>query len=412
MNSKAKIALVIFVLILAGYYLFNKNIGTVNIPSTAENSEKNNSKQGEDVSYLKAPVGMKITYFAKDLPGARVIKIVNDGMMLVSQTEKGQITLISDKDHDGFAETKKVLLSKLNKPHGMEMSCDGLESCSLYIAEQDKISSYEAEYTEDGDSIIVGSGTKLIDLPSGTTDRHFTRSLLLLHSPDGEDGSDTLLISVGSSCDACNEKSDKQAKIMEYDPNTKTLDTFASGLRNSVFMATNPVNRKVFATEMGRDTLGDYIPPDEINIIEKGKNYGWPVCYGQNIHDTKYDKNVYIRNPCMAPFETPAFIDLQAHSAPLGLDFVPEEGWPENYWYNLLVAYHGSWNRSVPTGYKIVRLKIDAKGNYSGTEDFITGWLGANGKKYGRPVDIKILSGGTMYISDDLSGVIYRVSQI
>lgn len=169
---------------------------------------------------------------------------------------------------------------------------------------------------------------------------------------------------------------------------------------------------------MGRDNLGDDLPPDEINIIERPSagsgqssipNFGWPICYGKNIHDTNFDKNTYIRNPCMEPFETPSFIDLPAHSAPLGLAFVPEEGWPEEWWYNILVAYHGSWNRSTPTGYKIARLKMNAKGQYLGAEDFISGWLTKDGKKTGRPVDIKVLSGGTAYISDDHAGVIYRL---
>jgi len=174
-------------------------------------------------------------------------------------------------------------------------------------------------------------------------------------------------------------------------------------------MARSYVDGKIWATEMGRDGLGDNTPPDEINIIEKGKNYGWPICYGKNIHDTNFDKKTYIRNPCMVPLETPSYVDLQAHSAPLGLDFVPEEGWPESYWYNMLVAYHGSWNRSIPTGYKIVRINMDSKGKYLGTEDFITGWLTADGKKLGRPVDIKVSPGGTAYISDDQAGVIYRL---
>ena len=113
----------------------------------------------------------------------------------------------------------------------------------------------------------------------------------------------------------------------------------------------------------------------------------------------------------MEPFETPSFVDLQAHSAPLGLSFVPEEGWPPEYWYNLLVAYHGSWNRSVPTGYKIARIKLDAKGKYLGTEDFITGWLTRDNNKIGRPVDIKIFSGGTAFITDDLLGVVYKLSR-
>ena len=112
----------------------------------------------------------------------------------------------------------------------------------------------------------------------------------------------------------------------------------------------------------------------------------------------------------MEPFEAPSYIDLPAHSAPLGLAFIPEEGWPQEYWYNLLVAYHGSWNRTVPDGYKIVRMKLDAKGNYSGVEDFITGWLTPDNQALGRPVDILVQPGGTMYISDDKAGVIYRVT--
>jgi glucose/arabinose dehydrogenase len=107
------------------------------------------------------------------------------------------------------------------------------------------------------------------------------------------------------------------------------MTPYAMGLRNAVFMATDPVKGGIWATENGRDILGDDIPPDEINILEAGKNYGWPICYGQNIHDTDFDHNKYIRDPCAD--KTPAWIDLQAHSAALGLAFIPEEGWPEDY---------------------------------------------------------------------------------
>jgi glucose/arabinose dehydrogenase len=120
----------------------------------------------------------------------------------------------------------------------------------------------------------------------------------------------------------------------------------------------------------------------------------------------------------MAPFETPSAIDLQAHSAPLGLAFIPEEGWSEDMWFDMLVAYHGSWNRSVPTGYKIVRIDMDAKGNpVVGADgkpkvtDFITGWIKADGSVPGRPADILVLPGGSMYVSDDKAGVIYKISR-
>jgi glucose/arabinose dehydrogenase len=173
-------------------------------------------------------------------------------------------------------------------------------------------------------------------------------------------------------------------------------------------MAIHPVSGDIWATEMGRDGLGDNLPPDEINVIHEGKFYGWPICYGKNVHDAAFDTNTYIRNPCQEPTETPSTIDLQAHSAPLGIAFVPEEGWPEDYWYNALVSYHGSWNRSEPTGYKIMRYKLDARGNYLGSEDFLSGFLTKSGA-LGRPVDILIQPAGTIYVSDDKAGVIYRI---
>jgi len=184
---------------------------------------------------------------------------------------------------------------------------------------------------------------------------------------------------------------------------------FASGLRNSVFLASHPQTEKIWATEMGRDLLGDDIPPEEINILEEGKNYGWPYCYSQNVHDDNFDAQKTVN--CTG--KTPPHIEIQAHSAPLGLAFVPEDSnWPEEYKNNLLVSYHGSWNRSVPTGYKIVRYKLDEAGNILvAQEDFITGWLqGSTGAAaLGRPVDI-VFHEGVMYVSDDKAGVIYKVT--
>ena len=195
----------------------------------------------------------------------------------------------------------------------------------------------------------------------------------------------------------------------------------ASGLRNSVFFDWSYVDGKMWATEMGRDNLGDNLPPDEINIISgpstdaRGQssipNFGWPICYGKNIHDTNFDKNQYIQDPCNN--KIPSYIDLPAHSAPLGLAFIPEEGWPEDYWYDLIVAFHGSWNRSEPTGYKLARIKLNDKGEYEGMEDFISGWLAVDGKtSLGRPVDVIAQSGGIMYVSDDKAGVIYKIQYL
>jgi glucose/arabinose dehydrogenase len=226
-----------------------------------------------------------------------------------------------------------------------------------------------------------------------------------------------LFTSVGSTCNACEESDWRRAAVLVSDEDGKDLKVFAKGLRNAVFMTTHFVTGDIWATEMGRDLLGDDLPPDEINILKEGVNYGWPICYGKNVPDASYARDVGCEN------FIPSHIDLQAHSAPLGLAFIPEDpstgsgqaAWPEEYWHDLLVAYHGSWNRPEPTGYKIVRLKLNAQGNPSTSsgqviqEDFISGWLEGD-RAFGRPVDILVQPGGVMYISDDKAGLIYKVT--
>lgn len=400
MSKTFYILILVLMFVFLGFYVFQKNIGTVNIPNKASTEE---IEKVPSLSGFKVPDGFSLNIFAKDVPGARVLEIDSRGRILVSQTSEGKIVALRNTDNDPASDEQKVLISGLKKPHGMAFRCESKDKCFLYVAESDTLS----RFSYDADTPSLGVKEKLMSITSSITDNHFTRSLLFLPPPD----EDILLISVGSTCNVCNEKDTDHASILSYNIKTGKKEVYAKGLRNSPFMTLDPIYGKVYATEMGRDNLGDDVPPDEINIIGKGKNYGWPICYGKNIHDDNFDKNIYIRNPCMEPFETSSFVDLQAHSAPLGLAFIPEEGWPEDYWYNLLVAYHGSWNRSIPTGYKIVRLKMNAKGEYLGTEDFITGWLTESDEKIGRPVDIKILSGGVAYITDDSRGVIYRLAR-
>lgn len=348
------------------------------------------------------PAGFSISLYAKDLVAPRVLSYAPSGQILVSIPREGKVVALLDKDNDGFAETHVDVASGLNSPHGLANRCEG-EVCKLYIAETNQV----AEYDFDKENIKATNKKKLFDLDSGGN--HSSRTIMFMPWPD----QDKMLVSIGSSCNVCIEKSDQRAKVLEYDFNTSKLTEFAKGLRNSVFMAIHPVSGDVWATEMGRDLLGDDIPPDEINILKKGANFGWPICYGKNIHDTNFDPEGKLsvsygagKNTCLG--FVPSFIDIQAHSAPLGLAFFPEEGWPEEYWYNMLVAYHGSWNRTVPTGYKIVRYKLDAKGKYLGQEDFLTGFM-SGGDVYGRPVDILIQPGGLIYVSDDKAGVVYKI---
>ena len=347
---------------------------------------------------LKLPDGFSVSIFAKDLVNPRVLSYDPAGNLIVSITSEGRVVALPDKNGDGVADEIITVIDGLNRPHGLATRCT--EKCELYIAETNQV----AIYDYDVQNLKAVNKRKIIDLPGGGN--HFTRTILFMPAPNDH----KLLTSVGSSCNVCNESYNWRAKILISNADGGDLKEFARGLRNTVFMAIHPVTGEIWGTEMGRDLLGDNLPPDEINIIQNSiPNFGWPTCYGKNIHDTNFDKNTYIRNPCMKPFETPSYLDIPAHSAPLGLTFIPEEGWPQEYWYNLLVAYHGSWNRSAPTGYKIVRYKLDAQGNYLDEEDFISGWLTENGEVLGRPVDILIQPGGIIYVSDDKAGVIYRV---
>jgi glucose/arabinose dehydrogenase len=373
-----------------------------NLPFTSALPENSN---GTTLLPFVLPQEFAMSIFAEGVTGARVIAHAPKGIMLVSEPKEGKVVALPDEDHDGLADRIVTVIENLDYPHGLAFRCTDPEQpdlCTLYIAETGAVSAFDY----DPAAMKATNRVKLVDLPTDGLTPHVTRTLLFMPVPN----ENTLLISVGSSCNVCHEEDSRRARVLAYDVVTKKTEEFARGLRNTVFMDIHLVTGAIWGTEMGRDGLGDDIPPDEINIIEKEKNYGWPICFGNNIHDDEFDKNTYFRNPCMAPHETPSHIDIQAHSAPLGLAFIPEEGWPEDHWYNLLVAYHGSWNREELTGYKIVRFPLDAAGKPHGEPvDFITGWLRPDGTRIGRPVDIKVFSGGTMYISDDQAGIIYRV---
>ncbi len=365
-----------------------RGVGPVVFPPGDDITEILKPKPGENKTGmpLKMPDNFSIEIFAKDLAGARVMAFDTFGNMWVSRTSAGVVTQLEIKD--GKVVRQGDVLRNLDNPHGLAFDPQG--SSTLYFAEEGKISRI-ATYSDD-------KGQKIADLPT-KGGGHFTRTLGF--GPD-----DRLYVSIGSSCNVCIESDERRAAIYSLNRDGSDFKKFASGLRNTVFFTWSYMDGRMWGNDMGRDLLGDETPPEEINILQEGKNYGWPVCYGQNINDRNFDKNVYIQDPCND--KIPPHVEMPAHSAPLGLAFVPEEGWPEDMWYDLIVAFHGSWNRSEPTGYKLVRIKLDDKGNYEGIEDFISGWLQGN-TALGRPVDVLIQPGGVMYVSDDKAGVIYKI---
>lgn len=353
---------------------------------------------------LTVPEGFTATLYARDIPGARVMTRDPKGALLVSETKEGKVVALPDLNSDGIADTTVTVLEGLKQPHGILVRCPSTgntsadqDGCMLYVAETGALKAY----AYDADTYTAKNPQQLATFPTGNG--HYTRTLL--ESPDNE----SLLISVGSSCNVCKEQNPLRATIQSLNLGTNELSTFATGLRNTVFMAIHPVDGTIWGTDNGRDVIGDDIPPDEINIIREGKNYGWPYCYGKQVPDKDFDGT---QANCAAT--EPSHIDLPAHSAALGLAFVPEEGWPDEWHHDLLVAYHGSWNRSEPTGYKVVRIDLDERGSVVGGQlDFLTGFLAPGAKEdeaIGRPVGIRAEPGGIVYVSDDRAGAIYRIT--
>ena len=279
------------------------------------------------------------------------------------------------------------MLTNLNRPHGIAFN-----KGKIYIAETDKVTRYNYE----SENFVVNNREKLFSLPAGG--RHFTRTIKILENK--------LYTSVGSSCDTCVESDSKRAAILVSELDGTNLRVFAKGLRNTVFFSFDQ-ERRMWGNDMGRDFLGDDLPPDELNIFEAGRDYGWPYCYGDRIRDTKFKpgQNLdYCENTEGTTFDYPA------HVSPLGLTFIDSVLFPESDQGNLLAALHGSWNRTVPVGYKIVKLIVNGD-KVLGMEDFITGWLKENGDVLGRPVDLVFDKDGMLYISDDKAGLIYILTK-
>ncbi len=351
--------------------------------------EKNNNKnQNPTLKNIKLPNNFEIEIFASDLGqslyasagpsiGPRFMEFYND-VLFVSLPNAGTVIALPDKNKDGKADEIIKVIDGLNKPHGIAFLDD-----YMYIANEDSVIKVKLE-----NNLKANISTKeyFTDLPKGG---HWTRTIRIKDN--------NLYISVGSSCNVCIEKDIRRGSILKCDLEFEKCQPYARGLRNAVGITFHPINNDLYATENSRDWLGEDLPPDEINKIESDKHYGWPFCYGKNIPDPEFGNF-----GCNS--REPSFIDLQAHSAPLGLAFNFGNNFPAEYKEKLFVAYHGSWNRKVPTGYKIVMIDI----NTEQVQDFATGWLKGN-KVLGRPVDIIFDKDGIMYVSDDHTGLIYRI---
>lgn len=335
---------------------------------------------------LNAPSGFKISLFAADLGKSRFMTLGPRGNIYISIPNKDYILVLPDKNKDGVADRKTVFARGLKDVHGLAFHNGDLYAAGtgkLYRL-RDKNGDLRAETVEVISKDIPGSGG------------HWTRTVVV--GPDKH-----LYVSVGSSCNVCVEEDPRRAAILRFPLSGGKGEIFAKGLRNSVGLALHPETDELWASNNGRDWLGDNLPPEEINRITKGGDYGWPYCYGNRIADPEYD------TPSRCNKTLPPEVKMQAHSAPLGITFGHGLDFPLRYRDMLFVAFHGSWNRSVPTGYKLIGIPFKNGIPAGPPEDILTGWM-ANKKVWGRPVAPLVGADGALYLSDDKAGAVYRIS--
>ena len=335
---------------------------------------------------VNLPPGFGISVFAQDLRDPRMMTLGPDGQLYVAERGAGRIVCLPDRDGDGVTDGVEVVAEGLSAPSSIAFYQDG----SLYVGETTRI----LRLSEPDDKGVFQKRGVIIDgLPSGS---HSTRTVLF--SPDWS----WLLVSVGSSCNVCIEEDERRAAIVRYNPDGSGQEIYARGLRNAVGITFRPSTDELWATNNGRDWLGDDLPPETVHLVRQGDDFGWPRCHAGRIVDPDFGK------PGACEGVAAPVVEMQAHSAPLGVTFYVGQQFPEEYRGDLFVAFHGSWNRSVPTGYKVVRIPMQ-NGEPGPVYDFATGWLRQDGTRWGRPVDVLTGPDGSLFASDDEGGVIYRI---
>lgn len=338
---------------------------------------------------LTVPAGFKVSVFASDLAGARLMAVSPDGVLYVARQSRGEVVALPDRDKDGKADKVEVVASGLTRPHSL-----AFHKGYLYIATNPAI--LRMKYAR---GKVEGAPEKFIDLPVSTTP-HWTRTIGF-----GRDGK--LYVSIGSSCNVCEDEDERRTTIMVYNADGSGGRVFARGLRNAIGFDWDPRTGVLWADDMGQDRLGEEKPADEINRIEDGKHYGWPYYIENNEPNPDLKEP---KKPLPAAQAVPPAYSLPAHSSPIDLRFYTGNRFPAAYRGAMFVALHGSApaNRKEKVGYKVVRV-VFKDGKPVGLEDFVTGWLKGD-QITGRPAGLITGADGALYISDDNKGFIYRVT--
>jgi glucose/arabinose dehydrogenase len=337
---------------------------------------------------LHVAAGFRVNLFAR-AGGARVMSVGPDGALYVSQTEQDQVGRFVDVNGDGVADSQTVAVRGLNSPHGLAWRGDW-----LYIANTNAVVRVRIQAGK-----AVGAPEVLATFSSGGG--HYTRSILF--------GADSgMYIAIGSSCNLCVETTPDRAAVMRYDLEGKGARLYARGLRNAVGMALNPVTKEIWVSQHERDNISpdhEDLPPEEINILQDGGDYEWPYCHSDRVPNPEF------RDQARCDRTIAPALRMQAHSAPLGMTFLTgATRFPAEMRGDLLLAFHGSWNRAVPTGAKVVRVRVTGNRPVT-TEDFLWGFQRPDGSRWGRPTDVAVWRDGSVLVSEDLGGGIYRISR-
>lgn len=371
-------------------------------PFSSESVTKESEVIGWGDKKPQAPAGFKVTKFAENLKHPRRTYIAPNGDIFVvesnTKNSADRITLIRDKDDDGTPNYQEVFLDDLNQPYGMLVLNN-----YFYVANTDGL--YRYPYTE-GDTKIEAKGEKILSLPAGGYNNHWTRNLLVNKERN------KIYVSVGSASNVGEygmDKEKRRAAILEINPDGSGEKLYAAGLRNPVGMDWNPVTGELWTAVNERDKIGNNLVPDYITSVKEDGWYGWPYSYYGQIQDPRWadDPHTELVEKAIVPD-----VPVGPHTASLGLAFYTKDKFPEKYKNGAFVGQHGSWNRAVFSGYKILFVPFDDNGKPGQPEDFLTGFIAdeANSKVHGRPVGVTVTPNGALLVNDDDANIIWKVS--
>jgi len=379
-------------------------IGDLTLPAPFETKSVSNSNSMKDWpagATPNAPAGFTVTKFAGDLENPRNTYIAPNGDIFVAESgtrgSADRITMFRDKDKDGTFETRAVFAEKLKQPYGMLVLNN-----SFYVANTDGLYMYPYKA---GDVKLTGEGKKIVTLPAGGYNNHWTRNLIA--SADGS----KIYITVGSASNVAehgiNEEK-RRANILEVNPDGSGERVYAAGLRNPVGVDWNPITKELWTAVNERDELGDELVPDYITSVKDGGFYGWPYSYFGKIEDPRMKGQ---GKDLVAKAIVPD-VPVGPHTASLGLAFYNKSSFPKQYQNGAFVGQHGSWNRSTLSGYKVVFIPF-ANGKPSGKpQDFLTGFISdeKSTEAYGRPVDVTVMNDGSLLVNDDAGNTLWKVT--